>query len=232
MSDDRHPVEEAIAKELRLRPERPPVTRLSRKVLAGLAGIGGLAVLGALIWALDTGKREGEAPQELYTTENTTTSDRLQQLPRDYTEVPKLGPPLPGDLGRPILRSRERDGLVDTPLSQPDPEEQRRRQEAEAARKSGLFASGVRPTASEHTRSAVRPARQVPARCRPAIPTRCRTCRTASSPSSTPPSIAALSAPTAWPARPRPSCCRPARSSRPRSSPESAPTFPARSPRR
>ncbi len=35
-------------------------------------------------------------------------------------------------------------------MSQPDPEEQRRRQEAEAARTSGLFASGVRPTASEH----------------------------------------------------------------------------------
>ena len=152
MSDDLRPVEDAIAEQLRLRPERPPVTRLSRKVLAGLAGIGGLAVFGAFIWALDTSKRGGEnVRQELYTTENTTTSDRLQQLPRDYTEVPKLGPPLPGDLGRPILRSRERDGLVDTPLSQPDPEEQRRRQEAEAARKSGLFASGVRPTESAHT---------------------------------------------------------------------------------
>lgn len=155
MSTDRDSIEEAIARELRLRPERPPVTRLSRKVLAGLAGFGGLAVLGTFIWALDTGKRGGNAPQELYTTENATTSDRLQQLPRDYTEVPKLGPPLPGDLGRPILRSRERDGLVDAPLSQPDPEEQRRKQEAEAARKSGLFATGVRPTEPAYAASSL-----------------------------------------------------------------------------
>ena len=145
MSEGRHPNEEAIAKELRLRAERPSVTRLSRKVLAGLAGITGLAVLGALIWALDTHERDGEAPREAYTTDNAPRSDRLEELPRDYTEVPQLGPPLPGNLGRPILRSRQRDGLADVPPTQPDPQEQRRQQEAEAARTSGLFATGGRP---------------------------------------------------------------------------------------
>ena len=144
MSEGKHPNEEAIARELRLRAERPSVTRLSRKVLAGLAGITGLAVLGALVWALDTGERDGEAPREIHTTDNAPRSDQLEQLPRDYSEVPRLGPPLPGNLGRPILRSRQRDGLVDTPPTQPDPQEQRRQQEAEAARTSGLFATSVR----------------------------------------------------------------------------------------
>lgn len=32
-----------------------------------------------------------------------SSPDALTDAPRDYRDVPKLGPPLPGDLGRPIL---------------------------------------------------------------------------------------------------------------------------------
>ena len=39
-----------LAAELRLHPERRPVTRLSRKVVLGLAAVTALAVSGALIW--------------------------------------------------------------------------------------------------------------------------------------------------------------------------------------
>ncbi|MGH6840961.1 MAG: hypothetical protein ACREDV_02555, partial [Methylocella sp.] len=42
------------AEHFRLRPERPRVMRLSRKVLASLAGVSGLAIMAALIWALDS----------------------------------------------------------------------------------------------------------------------------------------------------------------------------------
>ena len=45
------------ADHFRLRPERPRVMRLSRKVLAGLAGVASLAIMGALIWALDSSRR-------------------------------------------------------------------------------------------------------------------------------------------------------------------------------
>jgi type IV secretion system protein TrbI len=45
-----------LTAELRLRPERPPVTRLSRKVLMGLAAIAAISVSGALIWALYKGQ--------------------------------------------------------------------------------------------------------------------------------------------------------------------------------
>lgn len=131
-----------IRAELRLRPEPAKVTRLSRKVLIGLGGVASVAILGALIWALDTRRRDNNQPSELFTTENRTTADGLQTLPKDYSGVPKLGPALPGDLGRPILRAQERGGLVEVPnISAPraDPDEQRRLAEIEAARVAKLF---------------------------------------------------------------------------------------------
>lgn len=67
-------------------------------------------------------------------------------LPRDYTGVPQLGPPLPGDLARPILNTQNRGQPVPPPgVATPQPglsaEEQRRLQEIEAARTARLFAS-------------------------------------------------------------------------------------------
>jgi type IV secretory pathway VirB10-like protein len=131
-----------IRAELRLRPEPPRVTRLSRKVLIGLGGVSTIAVFGALIWALDTSRRDGQSSTELFTTENRTTADGLQNLPRDYTGIPQLGPPLPGDLGRPIRRARERGEPITVPdirTPRADPEEQRRLAEIEAARIAKLF---------------------------------------------------------------------------------------------
>src|SRR3546814_4723901 len=43
--------------------------------------------------------------EELYSTTSRSTPDGLNSLPRDYTG-PLLGPPLPGDLGRPILNAQ------------------------------------------------------------------------------------------------------------------------------
>ncbi|MGX9148104.1 TrbI/VirB10 family protein [Mesorhizobium sp. 128a] len=132
-----------IEAELRLRPEPARVTRLSRKVLIGLGGVASVAILGTLIWALDSRRRGNEQPSELFSTENRTTADGLQGLPKDYSGVPKLGPALPGDLGRPILRAQERGQQVQVPDIQTpraDPEEQRRLAEIEAARVAKLFA--------------------------------------------------------------------------------------------
>jgi type IV secretion system protein TrbI len=127
--------------ELRLRPERPPVTRLSRKVLMGLVAIAAITVSGALIWALYQGRAKPTGSGELYNTDNKTTPDGLSTLPRDYTgvsrNVPALGPPLPGDLGRPMLNAQ-----ISGPAPMPvDPEQQRLAQENEAARTSHLFAA-------------------------------------------------------------------------------------------
>ena len=129
----------------RLRPDRPRVTRLSRKVLAGGAAVALLAVSGAVIWALQNKNNRGAAPEELYSTDHRTTADGLANLPRDYSGVPRqappLGPPLPGDLGRPILNAQGQPSAEGGLAAGADPEAQRRAQEIEAARLSRLFAS-------------------------------------------------------------------------------------------
>jgi type IV secretion system protein VirB10 len=131
-----------IAQALRLRPDPPRVMRLSRKVLIGLGVVAGLGVGGALILALQ-GRSGRDAPSELYSTDRNPQADGLAGLPRDYAGIPQLGPPLPGDLGRPILRAQERGQPVPPPpvtaAPGPDPAEQRRLQEIEAARVARVF---------------------------------------------------------------------------------------------
>ncbi|WP_423825916.1 TrbI/VirB10 family protein [Sandarakinorhabdus cyanobacteriorum] len=125
---------------MRLRGEPPRVTRLSRKVLGGLSLVAALGVGGALIYALQT-RNIGPGSEELYSTQNRRTADGLAGLPRDYTG-PVLGPPLPGDLGRPILDAQNRGQPVTPPMAAAptvDPVEQRRRAEEEAARTSRVF---------------------------------------------------------------------------------------------
>lgn len=128
------------AAPMRLRAEPPQVTRLSRKVLGGISLVAALGVGGALIYALQT-RNIGPGSEELYSTQNRRTADGLAGLPRDYTG-PVLGPPLPGDLGRPILDAQNRGQPVTPPMAAAptvDPVEQRRRAEEEAARTSRVF---------------------------------------------------------------------------------------------
>ncbi|RAZ89448.1 conjugal transfer protein TraI [Mesorhizobium hawassense] len=131
---------ETAAAPMRLRADPPRVTRLSRKVLAGVAFATSLGIGGALIYALQTRDR-GSKGEELYSTSNRQPADGLASLPRDYAG-PILGPPLPGDLGRPILDARNKGQPVVTPtIATPavDEAEQRRRAEEEAARTSQVF---------------------------------------------------------------------------------------------
>ena len=129
----------------RLRSEGPRVTRLSRTVLIGGMALTLILVCGAVLWALQSDRLRGVSPQELYTTDRPRVADGLAALPRDYTglarDVPPLGPPLPGDLGRPIVAAQGQ-----AAPSSPDAEQQRRAQEIEAARVSRLFAPGNRQT--------------------------------------------------------------------------------------
>ena len=137
------------AEPMRLRGNPPRVTRLSRRVLAGIGLVAALGVGGALIYALQT-PEDGVGSEELYSTENRSTADGLNELPRDYTG-PVLGPALPGDLGRPILDAQEHGRPVVPPtMNTPavDPEEQRRLAEEEAARTSRVFFQTAPATAN------------------------------------------------------------------------------------
>jgi type IV secretion system protein VirB10 len=121
---------------------------LSRKVLAGGAAFALALVSGAVLWALQSNQKRGPAPEELFTTDHHNVADGLVGLPKDYAgiprDVPRLGPPLPGDLGRPIVAAQNQSG----PLAA-DAEQQRVNQESEAARTSKVFApTNVRPSAA------------------------------------------------------------------------------------
>lgn len=138
---EEHPAPPIVSPDLRLRGERPHVMRLSRKVLISLGAVSALAIAGALGYALQTHNKT-QSGEELLSTQNRPSAEGLAGLPRDYTGLPRqappLGPPLPGDLGKPILNAGAAPNTV-TPGTTPDPEAQRRAQELEAARVSRLF---------------------------------------------------------------------------------------------
>ena len=146
-NQDAVPLTGEPAASMRLRPEPPRVTRLSRRVLITLGAVTAAGLSGALIYALQLNMRGGG--QELYNIDNRTPPDGLAGLPSDYTGVPKLGPALPGDLGRPML-----DPVTPEARPEVDPDEQRRKQEMEAARLAKLFAPSEAKSAPPVTATA------------------------------------------------------------------------------
>src|SRR5262245_19475819 len=95
--------------ELRARPR--PVTRINRKLLAGVLGLGLLLLAGLVIVALNPPSwRAGTPPTELYNVDNKPKSDELARLPATYDgiatrklDVPTKGVPL-------LLRSSDAEG--------------------------------------------------------------------------------------------------------------------------
>lgn len=110
--------------ELRVKPK--PVRRINRKVLiTGTAGLS-LVLFGAVLVALDPPDfRGGKEPQELYNTDRKPTAEGLAGLPSSYDAIPKLGPPLPGDIGDAMHKADTKAPpelpIADKPF-QPDPE--------------------------------------------------------------------------------------------------------------
>lgn len=140
------------AHTLRLGVERPRITRLSRKVLASGTALALLLISGAVLWALRSDHPHSPAPDELYSTNHHNVADGLATLPQDYAglphDVPKLGPSLPGDFGRPVVTTEGQS----TPIAL-DAEQQRANQETEAARTSKVFAPTTAPVAAARASS-------------------------------------------------------------------------------
>jgi type IV secretory pathway VirB10-like protein len=162
----------AIAKDLRLRGASKPVTRISRKALIITGGVLALGISGALVWSMR--ERDRAASQSVFQPA-APPPEQISSLPRDYLrrgDPPVLGPPLPGDLGRPILsaqRARSAGAAEAITLSEtspqaavarspqpaaplrPDPRAEARN----AARVSGLFATArARPADAPPTMAA------------------------------------------------------------------------------
>jgi type IV secretory pathway VirB10-like protein len=141
--------EKAIAQELRLHVSPTPVVRLSRRALIALGAVSSLAIAGAIFWAMAEKPRlrtEDAAVQ----TDHLPPPDSLATLPADYASAnattPKLGPPLPGDLGRPMLAAGQAGASPmpsagASPAASPTAAQQQLAQEQESARTSRIFAS-------------------------------------------------------------------------------------------
>ena len=155
-------------KAFSLRGDPPRVMRLSRKALASVGAIACLAIGGALVYALQPPAHD-DAPN-LVDTQSPNRADSVTAAPKDYSQVPKLGQPLPGDLGRPILSAQANGQPVPMPpMGQPaaqpvDPRlaeaqqaRQRVLQERDTARTSRLFLGGSTGSAG----SADQPAMQM-----------------------------------------------------------------------
>lgn len=155
MSQDPQEAEKAIAKTLRLRGTPAPVAQVSRRALLIVGAVLIAGVAGAVSWSL-MDKRKPAAVEATYTP--SPPPERVNALPRGYVgpaSVPALGPPLPGDLGRPILsaaRARqagepsalpvgglERPAITPAISAPADPRVEAAREVRRAAIKSGLF---------------------------------------------------------------------------------------------
>ncbi|WP_243841255.1 TrbI/VirB10 family protein [Novosphingobium sp. PhB55] len=117
-------------------------------IVAGTAA--SLFLLGGVAWLAFSDKLKGSGKEAIDLSQpSRKPNDAVAALPASYGKVPKLGPPLPGDLGRPILRAQER-GMM--PLSSPAPvaapgkdiDRERREVELGAALQSGLMVQNVR----------------------------------------------------------------------------------------
>lgn len=131
---------------IRARPQR--AIRFRRGVIIAAAAFGSISVTAVTLMALKpTVFRHLAQEEDLSQPSNTAPPDALAGLPSSYGDVPKLGPPLPGDLGRPILE-RERQLAMEGPAPGADPaaqaaaaERERLLAERRAARESGLLAT-------------------------------------------------------------------------------------------
>ena len=230
---------QAALASMRLRAERPRVTRLSRKVLVGGAAIGSLAIFGAVIWALQNNRSELERRQP-----NSTppTTQRRRWPCRTSAGTMPAYPAGPAAWTAAARRSRPSDleraerAFGDSACGRRGATAHRSGDRSGAL--SRLFAStGIRESALPSAQSASTEAATSesawstgsnPPLMRPSR----RMARTANSPSSTRRSIVERQARTGSPRRRHPTCCRRAASFRRRSSPAFAPTCRARSPPR
>lgn len=154
------PKEDPEALVLRGRPR--PVVRFRRGLIIGVTASVAAGVIAVTWLALEpVHLRSGAPADEQGEPARKPPLDALANAPSTYGEVPKLGPPLPGDLGRPIL-DRQR-SLAAAPAPSPMPgtepdaaraaveaERQRVRSAREAAFGSPvLFQLGARTGSSE-----------------------------------------------------------------------------------
>jgi type IV secretion system protein VirB10 len=131
---------------IRTKPAR--AIRFRRGVIIAIAALGSVSLMAVAWIALKPRVFSAVADrQELSEPGNRPSADALNGLPATYGDAPKLGPPLPGDLGRPILESQRRMAAEtgtgnDPSVQQAAQERERQLAELKAARESGVLVQG------------------------------------------------------------------------------------------
>ncbi|WP_454882645.1 TrbI/VirB10 family protein [Sphingomonas oryzagri] len=125
--------------------------RIKRGAVIGLSAFAMLFVLFAAWAALRHDGLHKVAVQDQSDLAANAAGDSLNGLPKSYADVPKLGPPLPGDLGKPMLDQQQRNmvGPVasdDQRIAQmADTARQQQQAETKAALQSGLLVNASAP---------------------------------------------------------------------------------------
>ncbi len=132
---------------IRTRPAR--AIRIKRGTVITLSAVCMLFVLLAAWAALRHGGLHKIAVQDQSDSASNGPGDSLNGLPKTYGDVPKLGPPLPGDLGKPMLDQQQRNlgnpavGDGQRFAQAVDAARQQRQAETKAALQSGLIANAA-----------------------------------------------------------------------------------------
>jgi type IV secretion system protein VirB10 len=126
---------------LRARPA--PAIRFKRGLVVGLAAVAIIALVVTAWFALKPRSLHLVGEQSDLAEPAKAPGDALSGLPASYGDAPKLGPPLPGDLGRPILKHQQ--AIAEGVPSQPHAADQAARtaQEQAAAKRKAARESGV-----------------------------------------------------------------------------------------
>lgn len=124
--------------ELRGRP--PRVVRFRKKIIIGLVALGSAALIGIAWMALGPAE-PGSSVRPRYESEVRAVAppEALADAPRSYDDMPELGPPLPGDLGRAIVAQQRGEALEAQGVDSRERERERRAAELKSARESALM---------------------------------------------------------------------------------------------
>jgi len=130
---------------LAIRARPPRAIRFKRGAIIAIAAIGSVSLIAVTWMALRPHLlRRPDAQAELSQPSARPSSDVLDAVPSTYADVPRLGPPLPGDLGKPILEHQQALAGAGDPGSQQlqqteAAEHERQLAELKAARESSVL---------------------------------------------------------------------------------------------
>lgn len=158
------PIPKADPETLAIRARTPRVIRFRRGVIIGAAGLGSTALI-VIAWVALQPRIFSHVAQQSELSQPSVQpgNEALQGLPSNYGDIPKLGPPLPGDLGPPMLRAQQGAMATDVPggsnaVDAERAERERRLAELKAARESALLVQTAGTTAASANLSASQPA--------------------------------------------------------------------------